>query len=294
MVGDHCLNHDQVLCVLEDLQALVLSKNGRTQYELDHVTPFLDQLKEVADPLSCDLFVRDVFERWLAEKRGAQDYWVMPALAKLGGDASIAALLPRMRRWPGGASTKRIREAMYVLRLIGSPYALGHLAAMTENHPASWARRVAKEEFENAAVAHRCQIQQLADRVVLDLDLKRGGQLFDYGPRQFRGVLSEELKLVARDEHGKSHIALPTPRLTDDKVKVAEARRGLEVGEEAIERSDRRCLQATRNRTSRTAAMETCGIPGADRSASGFLVRSHVDSSGVGSRKNVSCLRRSV
>jgi|GEM_PF-4205455 len=224
VVGEHCLNHHQVQAVLDDLQMLVLQKNSNSQYDLSHISPLVDHLKQVAEPHSCDLFVRAIFERWLAEKRSAQDYWVMGAVAKFGGDLSIAALLPRMRRWPGGASTKRIREAMYVLRLIGSPYALGQLATMAENHPSSWARRIAKEEFANAAVLHRCQIHQLEDRVVLDLELHRGGQLFDYGPRQFCGVLSEELKLVARDELGKPHVALPTPRLSDDKVKVAEAR----------------------------------------------------------------------
>lgn len=184
-------------------------------------------LADGADAGACDRFAAALFERWVAEKNNAADVWVLNAAAVLGGDATVAVLVSRLKRWPGGAPHKRLREGLKAVRRIGTPYALAQVAALATGGGNYRLRGYATEELKEAATRRGLSTEQLEDRTLpaLGLDDPASAEAtLDFGPRQFRAVVAPDLRLLARDDHGKTFLVLPTPRKTDDKVKVAEAR----------------------------------------------------------------------
>lgn len=186
--------------------------------------PFAAALRRHADPASLDAFAVALFERWLAEKTTSKDGWVLPLAGRLGGDACVDAIVPRLRRWPGTASARRIKDAMTALRAIGSDYAVAQHTQLGRGHPNPRYREFALAELDLAAAERGLSPDQLEDRCVPDLGLARGGPVIDFGPRRFRLAIGANLQAVATDERGKPHAALPTPRKSDDPVLVAEGR----------------------------------------------------------------------
>ncbi len=188
------------------------------------VAPFAAAVCQHADPASRDAFATELFERWLAEKAPYPDSWVIAAVGRLGGDAAVDALVPRLKRWPGGASSRRIKDGLAAVRAVGTDYALAQLAHLALVHPNRRARAAAAENLSAAAAERGLTSEQLEDRTVPDLGLYAGGPVLDYGPRQFRFALAPDLRPGAKDDRGRLHAALPTPRKTDDPLLVAEAR----------------------------------------------------------------------
>jgi hypothetical protein len=190
-----------------------------------NVAPFAAAVVQHAEAASRDAFAAELFERWLAEKSPHQDSWVLAAAGRLGGDATVGALVPRLRRWPGGgSSTRRHKSGLAVIRAIGTDYALAQLAHLALTHPNHRVKTIATESLSAAAMERGLSADQLEDRTVPDLGLSAGGPVVDYGPRQFRLALGPDLRPAARDERGKLHVSLPTPRKSDDALRVAEAR----------------------------------------------------------------------
>lgn len=190
-------------------------------------TPHLaSTLAAGADAGTCDRFAAALFERWIAEKNNAADVWVLTAVGWLGGDATVAVLVPKLKRWPGGTNRKRLREGLKALRRIGTPYALAQLACLS-NGSNQRLRHDAHLELVATAKDRNLSLEQLEDRTVPTLGLEDPSSAeatLDYGPRQFRAVVASDLRLVARDDRGKEFVALPTQRKSDDQVKVGEAR----------------------------------------------------------------------
>jgi len=179
-----------------------------------------------ADAGTCDRFAAALFERWIAEKNNAADGWVLTAVGWLGGDAAVAAVVPKLKRWPGGATRTRLVDGLKALRRIGTPYALAQLASLAAASNQRL-RHDAHAELVATAKARKLSVEQLEDRTVPTLGLDDPASpdaTLDYGPRQFRATVAPDLRLLARDDHGKAFLVLPTPRKSDDMVKVGEAR----------------------------------------------------------------------
>lgn len=190
-----------------------------------------------ADAGTCDRFAAALFERWVAEKNNDADGWVLTAVGWLGGDATVAAVVPKLKRWPGGAVRQRLRDGLKALRRIGTPYALAQLASLaaTSNQRL---RYDANLELQATAKERKLSLDQLEDRTVptLGLDDPTSADVtLDYGPRQFRATVAPDLRLLARDDHGKAFLVLPTPRKSDDMVKVGEARTAWKLAKKQFE-----------------------------------------------------------
>jgi len=190
-----------------------------------------------ADPGTCDRFAAALFERWIAEKNNAADVWVLTAVGWLGGDATVAVLVPKLKRWPGGATRKRLREGLKALRRIGTPYALAQMASLAAASNQRL-RYDANVELVATAKGRNLSLEQLEDRTVPTLGLddpSSAEATLDYGPRQFRAAVATDLRLLARDDHGKEFLVLPTPRKADDRVKVVEARAAWKLAKKQFE-----------------------------------------------------------
>ncbi|RYF97585.1 MAG: DUF4132 domain-containing protein, partial [Caulobacteraceae bacterium] len=207
---------------LSDAQAQALLLALRTP---DH--PLTLAVKEHADAASRDAFVWKLFERWLAESAPSKEKWAMLAVGQLGGDGSALKLTPMIRAWPGESQHQRAVTGLEVLRGIGTDTALMQINGIAQKVKFKGLQAKAVEAMEGIAADRGLSRAQLEDRVVPTLDLDENGtRIFDYGPRQFRVVLSPELKPLVREEGAapaKPRPDLPKPTAKDDTAQAEAA-----------------------------------------------------------------------
>jgi hypothetical protein len=212
VVGEHCLNEDQVRGLLAALQAPAASQ------------AFLTALKQHADPAALDAFAWRLFELWLAEGAPVKEKWAMQAIGALGGDPCALKLTPLIRVWPGESQHPRAVLGLECLRAIGTDTALMQLNGIAQKLKFKALQSRAREFMTAIARDRGMSPAELEDRIVPDLDLdERGERVFDFGPRQFRLALDADLKPVLRDEAGKIRSDLPKPAAKDDAGKAAAA-----------------------------------------------------------------------
>ena len=173
---------------------------------------------------SLDAFAWSLFERWLAEGAPSKEKWAMGALGLLGSDATALKLAPMVRAWPGESQHQRAVFGLECLRAIGTDAALMQLNGIAQKLPFKGLKARAAEMMEAIARDRGLSRTELEDRIVPDCDLdERGGRIFDFGPRQFRFALGNDMKPMVRDEAGKLRDDLPKPGAKDDAAKAAAA-----------------------------------------------------------------------
>ncbi len=214
VVGDRALSEPQVDRLLG---ALAKSTLGDPH-------PLVAAIRAHADRRSLDVFAWALFERWLAEAAPSKEKWAMGALGLLGSDSAALKLTPMVRVWPGESQHQRAVFGLECLRAIGSDVALMQLSGVAQKLSFKGLKAKAAEMMEAIAQDRGLSRAELEDRIVPDCDLdERGGRLFDFGPRQFRFVLGNEMKPMVRDEAGKLKDDLPKPGAKDDAAKAAAA-----------------------------------------------------------------------
>ncbi len=110
------------------------------------------------------------------------------------------------------------------LRLIGTDTALMQINGLAQRLKYKALQQKANECMERIASDRKMAREQLEDRIVPDCDLdERGRRVFDFGPRQFTFVLSDELKPGIKDIDGNLKSDLPKPTSKDDSEKARAA-----------------------------------------------------------------------
>jgi predicted DNA-binding WGR domain protein len=214
LVGDRTLSEPQVDRLLG---ALVKSTLGAPH-------PLVAAIRAHADRRSLDAFAWALFERWLVEGAPSKEKWAMGALGLLGSEGAALKLTPMVRAWPGESQHPRAVFGLECLRAIGSDVALMQLSGIAQKLPFKGLKAKATEMMEAIAKDRGLSRAELDDRIVPDCELdERGGRLFDFGPRQFRFALGNEMKPMVRDEAGKLKDDLPKPGAKDDAAKATAA-----------------------------------------------------------------------
>ena len=186
---------------------------------LDPPYPGIEQVAEACTPGSLEDFSWALFQAWLHAGANSKEAWAYHALAHLGGDQVARELTPLLRRWPGEGFSTRAAEGLGILGAIGTDVALMHLHGIAQKLRYKALQDKAREKIEQIAEARGLTLEELADRLVPDLDLDEdGSRLLDFGPRQFRVGFDHELRPYVKDVG-----ELPKPAKTDDAAKAAEA-----------------------------------------------------------------------
>ena len=146
----------------------------------------------------------------------------MLSLGLLGGDGVALKLAPLIRKWPGESQHQRAVVGLECLRAIGTDTALMQINGIANKVAFKGIKQRAAECMDDIAKARNMTRAQLEDRIVPDCELdERGSRVFDFGPRQFRLVLTPEMKAMVKDAAGKVS-DLPKPNSKDDAA-MAEA-----------------------------------------------------------------------
>jgi len=214
IVENNCLNDEQINACLLAIKQSTFSNHH----------PLIQHLKTHCQQQSLDNFVWSLFQRWLIEGAPSKEKWAMAALGILGSDAIALKLTPLIRQYPGENQHPRAVFGLECLRAIGTDTALMQIHGIAQKIKYQGLKQKAAECLQAIARDRNFTTEQLEDRIVPDFDLDaRGSRIFDFGSRQFRLVLTPDLKPVVKDENGKIKDNLPKPGAKDNSELAAQA-----------------------------------------------------------------------
>ncbi|MDV6232242.1 MULTISPECIES: DUF4132 domain-containing protein [Rhodococcus] len=186
----------------------------------------LDLAAAHCDRRSLGTAVWAVFERWWGNGAPSKENWSILALGWLGDDTAVTRLAPLIRQWPGENGTARAQLGLDALAAHGSTRALTELDHISRKMKFKSLKNGAKERVAELAESLGLDHEQLADRIVPDLDLTPEGTMsLSYGPRSFTVGFTEALVPFVLDENGKKTAGLPKPTTRDDPISAEDAKK---------------------------------------------------------------------
>ncbi|MDI1442980.1 DUF4132 domain-containing protein [Polyangium sp. 6x1] len=190
----------------------------------ENVYAGIEDVITACDPASLEEFSWAIFNEWQRAGGPSKEAWGFQQLALLGGDNVARKLTPLIRAWPGENLQARAVSGLDILARIGSDLALMHLNGVAQKVKFKGLQEKAREKMDEVAQNRGLSADELADRLVPDLDLDAdGSRTLDFGPRQFRVGFDEALKPFVVDGSGKNLSDLPKPNKSDDAAKAKEA-----------------------------------------------------------------------
>ncbi|NOU33341.1 MAG: DUF4132 domain-containing protein, partial [Polyangiaceae bacterium] len=161
---------------------------------------------------------------WLVAGGVGKEDWALGALGHFGTDEIARRLAPKIRVWPGEAAHARAVKGLDVLAQIGTDVALMHLDGIAQKLKFKGLQEKAREKIAEVAESRGLTREELADRLVPDLDLDPDGtKTLDFGARTFKATFDEHLQPLVLDAAGKRQKDLPKPAKSDDAEKAAAA-----------------------------------------------------------------------
>lgn len=184
----------------------------------------VDALKTACRPDTLAAFGWDLFQAWLGAGSPSKEKWAFTGLGLVGDDETARRLVPLIRVWPGEAAHARAVTGLEILATIGSDTALMGLHGIAQKLKFKGLQEKAREKMDEIAAKRGFTAEELADRLVPDLDLEDdGSKVLDFGPRSFRVGFDEALAPFVTDATGKRLTDLPKPNSKDDAALAGEA-----------------------------------------------------------------------
>lgn len=169
-------------------------------------------------------FVSMIYSIWLENNAEAKKKWVLYAAAIHGGESIIAPLYSQIQEWPQTSRGAMAAEAVKALALNGSSAALLLVDQISRKFKFRQVKAAASEALSNAARQLGISREELEDRIVPNLGFdERMEQIFDYGTRKFKVLLTPSLELEIFDENDKKLKNLPSPGQKDEPEKAKAA-----------------------------------------------------------------------
>lgn len=188
--------------------------------------PGVSAVLEALDPGSLAEFGWALFCDWRGMGHPAKEAWTLTALGLVGDDQTVARLVPIIKAWPGESGHRRAVAGLDVLAAIGTDVALQRLDEIAQRVQFTALKARARQKVAEIAAKLGLTGEQLADRLIPDLDLDSDGGLWlDYGPQRFRVGFDEQLKPFVADDAGARRKDLPAPGVKDDADLAAAARK---------------------------------------------------------------------
>ncbi|MFK8002847.1 MAG: DUF4132 domain-containing protein [Polyangiales bacterium] len=161
--------------------------------------PALEEVQEFCSAESLDAFVWSLFREWAWAGAPSKDKWAFVALGWIGGETVCRNLASLMLRWPSDGLSARAKVGVELLARIGSERALMALYQFSVKAKTKGLKAAAAEKVDDIAESLGMTTDELADRLVPDLDLSADGKLlFELSAEG----ADEELTLqVALDAH---------------------------------------------------------------------------------------------
>jgi hypothetical protein len=217
LIGEKRLADEQVLALLAQL----------ITHKPDGFPAIIDRLKAHVQPRVLETFALDIFEQFRTSREwGVKVRWVWALLVAVGADETALRLGEYARSLLAAKRTPRAKYVVTIIAGLPNDSALVQLDRIRQVAKSPSIKQYITELLTVIAKAQKLTLEQLSDRIVPTLDLdQRGTRTFDFGPRQFRFVLTSDLKAAVIDPAGKVRTELPRANRGDDPDLAAAAHR---------------------------------------------------------------------
>lgn len=139
--------------------------------------PALDEVQEFCTVESLDAFVWSLFREWAWAGAPSKDKWALVGLGWIGDESVCRNLSTLMLRWPSDGLSARAKVGVEILARIGSERALMALYQFSVKAKTKGLKAAAAEKVDEIAESLGMSTDELADRLVPDLDLGADGRL---------------------------------------------------------------------------------------------------------------------
>lgn len=205
----------------EDLAAILVCY---ADMGIPGVNKTAEELAAGLDPRELSLYMGTLFDRWMETGAEAKKKWVLYAASIHGGEAMIPVLYSQIQEWPKASRGAMASEAVKALALNGNSTALLLVDQISRKFKFRQVKNAASEALSYAAEQLGITKAELEDRIVPSLGFNEEmEQIFDYGTRSFRVLLTPALELEVYDENGKRLKNIPAPGKKDDLEKAKAA-----------------------------------------------------------------------
>ncbi len=178
-------------------------------------------LSQVKELLEAEDFAWELFSVWHTSGGPAKEKWAFFALAHLGGDEAARRLAPLIKSWPQEGLFARAEQGLDVLAGIGTDVALMHIHQMSQKLKSRALQEKAGLKLEEIAARRGLTADELADRLVSDLDLEADGSCpLEVAGKKFRVVFDQHLKPSLLTVDGKAVKDLPKASSSADEAAV--------------------------------------------------------------------------
>lgn len=177
------------------------------------VNPKTRLLTDSLDSRDLESFSGAVFDKWLEKGAESKKKWVLYFASIYGGTEMVQILKRWISEWPGVSRGAIAAEAVKALALNGTPTALLIVDGISRKFKFRQVKEAATAALVSAAAELSITTEELADKIVPNLGFSESGeQIFDYGTKQFRVLLTPALELEIYDEKGKKVKNFPAPK----------------------------------------------------------------------------------
>lgn len=188
------------------------------------VSPTAASLAAELNTSQLEVYVNELFDKWMEQGAEAKKKWVLYAASIHGGDHIVKKLHHNIQEWPQNSRGAMAAEAVQALALNPLPQALLIVDGIARKFKFKQVRAAAAKALDFAAAQLGITAEELADRIVPNLGFDENMErVFDYGERKFTVAINLALEIEVYDEAGKKLKSLPAPGKKDDEAKAAAA-----------------------------------------------------------------------
>ncbi len=181
-------------------------------------------LVEVLNKQEFEVYVGELFDRWLEAGAGARKRWVLYAAAAHGGGRMVEKIYHQIQEWPKEARGAMAVEAVMALALSPEKQALLAVEKIAWKFKYRQVQKAAGRAMSYAAARFGITREELEDRIMPHLGFdERVRRIFDYGTRKFTVTITTGFEIEVFEESGKKLKSLPKPGKRDEEAKAAVA-----------------------------------------------------------------------
>lgn len=216
------VNYADGKAISKDVLTYLLSK-----YSLENVVErnlIAEKVIERCNKHDLDVLGTELFNVWVNNGADTKQKWILSLISAVGGFNAVNSIKTQIDVWSKSARGAIACEAIKALALNGSDEALILIDLIVKKVKHKQIKKAAEEAFISAAKLLELTEEDLADKIIPNLDFdKRGERVFDYGNRTFIVTLEMDFSLKITDDSGKIIKTMPKPNKSDDELKAKEA-----------------------------------------------------------------------
>lgn len=183
-----------------------------------------DKIRTILGDAQINPIAQEFYNVWLKNAAEAKYKNILLPYAVSATAGQVTELKRQIDTWTDSSRGALAAFAVSALSLNDNDITLLIIDGISKKYKNKQVRSAADNAMQQAAENLGLTKEQLGDRIVPNLGFsKQREQIFDFGTRQFKAVLGQDLAVGIYDESGKKMKNLPKPSAKDDAAKAEAA-----------------------------------------------------------------------